>query len=408
MTGGEGPGPDLLVVLDGLAEPPTRETTLATARTPFLDALVRLGHLCRIDPQDGAGAGEISSERGIARLLGLSGAEARRLSRASLLSLLSAGCGSTGWVYLGTPVCFGRDGRLLRYVSRKEDEEAFWAALMARATGGEPFRFLPVLGRGGRIDRMVLALPGRAGTTGTPPRQGLGISENAAFPKFSQWIGQAFPGGFNPTGDPGREINGVWLWGGGPAPEGAFRDEGRDDRLAVGATSLVRALGLRTGFRPASLLRATGDTDTDLFEKMARVEEGLRSSCSRILLHLEGADMASHRRNPEEKRAFLERVDREVFSLLLHWVVEGRLTSLSVTSDHQSSPVTGNHEAGPVPALFLSRKQPRRESSPPGRMTEWEVRDHPVVPVEKWIQWPQAPPGEDGAGYSGKDLCLAL
>jgi 2,3-bisphosphoglycerate-independent phosphoglycerate mutase len=408
MTRAGGSGTDLLVVLDGLAEPPARETTLATARTPFLDALVRLGHLCRIDPQAGAGAGEISSERGIARLLGLSAEETLHLSRASLLSLLSAAIDFSGWVYLGTPVCFGPDGALLRYVNRQEDEEAFWTAVMARATEGEPFRFLPVSGRGGGIDRMVVACPGRTGTTGTPPRQGLGLSWNVSFPEFSQWIGRAFPGGFNPTGDPGREINGVWLWGGGPAPEGAFREEGREDWLVVGATSLVRALGLRTGFRPAPLLRATGDTDTDLPEKMARVEEGLRGSCSRILLHIEGADMASHRRDPEEKRVFLERMDREVFSRLLQWFGEGRLTSLSVTSDHQSSPVTGNHEAGPVPALFLSRNYPRRESPTPGRMTEWEVRTSPVVCLEKWLQWPSAPPGEDGAGYSGKDLCLAL
>ncbi|EQD24353.1 MAG: putative phosphoglycerate mutase, partial [Leptospirillum sp. Group IV 'UBA BS'] len=187
MTAGGGSGSDLLVVLDGLAEPLGPETTLATARTPALDALARAARICRIDPQDGAGAGETSSERGIGRLLGLASGPARRLSRAYLLSLLTGSRALSGWFFVGTPACFGNDGRLLRYVNRPEDEHAFWTAVMDRATGRESWRFLPVAGRDGRIERMVLTLPGSPGTTGLPPRRGLPASENAACSDFSDW-----------------------------------------------------------------------------------------------------------------------------------------------------------------------------------------------------------------------------
>ena len=407
MNEGVGSGCDLLVVLDGLAEPSGPRTTLSMAETPALDALARAGRLCRIDPQDGARLREISSERGIARLLGLTVGESRDLSRGYLLSLLTRDPAPSEWFFLATPVCFGDDGRLLRYVNRREDEHAFWTALLERVTGSEPWRFLPVPGAGGRIDRMLLALPRWSGGGGHPPRRGGAPEESAHVPGFQEWLSPVLPSSFASSSDPDRKIDGLWLWGGGRAPE-----EGvpalRSDRLVVCATPLVRALGRMGGFRAAPLSRATGDIDTDLSEKMERVDEGLRQSCSRILLHFEGFDMASHRRDPEGKRRFLERVDREVFGRILEWFGEGRLTSLSITSDHQSSPLTGNHEAGPVPALFLSRKAAGGRNPGVLRMTEWGVKELPLVPVERWTEWSVRPSGEDEAGYPGKDLCRAL
>ncbi len=407
MNDGVGSGCDLLVVLDGLAEPSGQKTTLSMAKTPALDTLARAGRLCRIDPQDGSPAREISSEKGIARLLGFSLEEARSLSRGSLLSLLTRDPSPSEWFYLATPVCCGADGRLLRYINRREDEHAFWGALLDRVTGREPWRFLPVPGAGGRIDRMILALPRWNGEAGSPPRRGALPSESGFIPGFPEWISRTIPASFAHSSDPERRVDGVWLWGGGRAPEGGIPGE-RADRLAVCATALVRALGRRAGFRSAPLSRATGDTDTDLSEKMERVYDGLRQSCARILLHFEGFDMASHRRDPEGKRHFLERMDQEVFERLLDWFGEGRLTSLSITSDHQSSPLTGNHEAGPVPALFLSQRSFGKWGPGLLRMTEWNVRELPLVPVEQWTKWSERPSAEDDAGYPGKDLCLAL
>ncbi len=408
MSEGGESGCDLLVILDGLAEPSGPRTTLSVARTPALDALAGPARLCRIDPQDGARVQDISSERGIARLLGLSPRESGALSRGGLLSLLTGDPSPSEGFFLATPVSFGKDGRLLRYVNPREAEDAFWTALLKRVNGDEPWRFLPVPGVGGRIDRMLLSLPRwSGGDAGHPPRRGASREESASVPGFSEWLSGILPPSFSDSSDPERRVDGLWLWGGGRAPVREVPSE-RSDRLAVCATSLVRAIGRMAGFRSAPLSRATGDTDTDLSEKMERVEEGLRHACSRILLHFEGFDMASHRRDPEEKRRFLERVDREVFARIIGWFGEGRLTSLSITSDHQSSPLTGNHEAGPVPALFLSRKAFGGRSPGGLRMTEWGVRDLPLVPMEQWTKWSDRPSGEDEAGYPGKDLCLAL
>lgn len=88
---------------------------------------------------------------------------------------------------------------------------------------------------------------------------------------------------------------------------------------------------------------ATGDTDTDLDAK-AEAALSAAKSYPFVLLHINGADEAAHRRDIEEKRAFLKKVDRMVLRTLLASTHE-----LIVTSDHVSDPATGKHEAALQP-----------------------------------------------------------
>ncbi len=405
MNGGPGDR-DLLVILDGLAEPVSKNaTTLASAKTPFLDRLAGMGVLDRIDPQDGALDRDISSERGISRLLGMSALEARDFSRGFLLSLLSRQDASRHWFFLATPVFLDPEGRLLRFVNAPANEHAFWTVFLEGLSGQEPWRFLPVRAAGGRIDRMVVAFSRPLGYSGCPPRLGGRFETVPVLQDFFEWLKGALPSRWTEDDDSSCAVNGLWLWGGGEDHRGI--PPSRPDRLLVGAAQLVRALGRLNGFQVPSLSRATGDIDTDLAQKMRHIEQGLRRGCRRLVLHLEGFDMASHRRDPAGKKAFLEKTDRMIFSRLVQWVCEDVLTSLSITSDHQSSPVSGNHEAGSVPALTIDRHQERRANERMGRMTEWSVKDLPLTPLETWAQRSGNELHRDGGVNSGKDLCLA-
>jgi 2,3-bisphosphoglycerate-independent phosphoglycerate mutase len=85
---------------------------------------------------------------------------------------------------------------------------------------------------------------------------------------------------------------------------------------------------------------ATGDVDTQL---AAKTEAALAcvSRYDFTLLHINGADEASHRKKPREKALFIQRIDREVLEPLLRHLPPG--CELTVTSDHASLCQTGAH-----------------------------------------------------------------
>jgi 2,3-bisphosphoglycerate-independent phosphoglycerate mutase len=373
-----------------------------------------------------------TSERGISRLLGVAQDAVGSLRRASLLSLLLEGDLSsifpgdpTGGFYVATPALFDHQGNLVRYVNDPENEHAFWTFFLDRFSENPFCKLIPIRKANDRIDRMLLVLSGSAFQgcrEGDPPRSGLSASLGGFSSIFSGLVDQAMVSGGKvrcPSvwwkgEDRSRTVNGFWLWGGGsPLPSGLYGTQEssgdlRGKKILVADTLLVRALGRWMGFETPSLWHSTGDVDTDLGEKMRQVEKWARSGASKIVLHLEGFDMASHRKESERKVRFLERVDREVFTRLEEWLGAGLLTSVGITSDHQSSPLTGNHESGPVPALLVLRSG----SSPGGgkrtlRMTERNARPCPLLPVDHWI----LSPFRCGQGVAnqigGKDLCLA-
>ena len=91
---------------------------------------------------------------------------------------------------------------------------------------------------------------------------------------------------------------------------------------------------------------ATGDTDTQVAAKMARAV-GLANRGKRVLLHLDGADQAGHRKDAREKMRFLKRLDRELFHPLM-----GSGHTVLICGDHGTSPIDGRHLADPQPFVL--------------------------------------------------------
>ncbi len=427
------PGGALLIIADGLAEPEGSHSTLASADTPNLDRLARLGRLFRLDPQRGASAEETTSERGISALLGLGDPReegAFRVSRGGLLALLSESgrndpWGTSSWFYVATPARFGPDGTLLSYVNDPERESSLWTALLDRLPPNPEFVLLPVRAPeigprtgGGAILRMVAAFPGPLTLDGTaspgqPPRSGKRGTEALRSEGLCGWFSRECRTLFSEGSEEGEP--GLWLWGGGERPDSS--PVPLPGRFLVAQAPLVRALGKMAGYDTLPLFRATGETDTDLSEKLLRTREALAQGASRVVLHIEGFDMASHRRDPLSKRAFLERFDREVLGPLVEALRSGEVGALGITSDHQSSPRTGNHEAGPVPALLVRAEdlqvlRPDDSSDPVRgggrRMTEESAADVELFPIDRWNfllfsdRQPSANPWPDG----GREMTL--
>ncbi len=92
---------------------------------------------------------------------------------------------------------------------------------------------------------------------------------------------------------------------------------------------------------------ATGDTDTDINAKVDAALQAVQEYPF-VLLHINGADEAAHRKKPMEKREFLKRVDAQVLARLL--TTSHRIT---VTSDHGTDPNTGQHLGSKQPVFAL-------------------------------------------------------
>lgn len=114
-------------------------------------------------------------------------------------------------------------------------------------------------------------------------------------------------------------------------------------------TTIVKGIAKLLRMELIEVPGATGDVDTDLQSKLAATLDAARNYPF-VLLHINGADEASHRKDAQQKRDFLQKVDEQV---LLPLMRSGHY--IRVVSDHGTDPQTGMHmdflqplfEAGP-------------------------------------------------------------
>ncbi len=116
----------------------------------------------------------------------------------------------------------------------------------------------------------------------------------------------------------------------------------------VCGTGTVKGIAKLLNMEIVTVPGATGDVDTDL---NAKTEAALTEAgeCPFVLLHINGADEAAHRKNPREKKEFLQTVDSTVIPRLL-----SSEHSIYVTADHGTDPKTGSHLD--MPQMMLCRE----------------------------------------------------
>lgn len=116
---------------------------------------------------------------------------------------------------------------------------------------------------------------------------------------------------------------------------------------AVGAALIVKGLAQAMGMDFYQESGFSGDTDTDLAAK-TRLAVNLTRQYQLILLHINGADEAAHRRDAAAKRAFLARVDEIVTAELSRAAIP-----VLICGDHGASPLSGRHLANEQPFVLI-------------------------------------------------------
>ena len=120
----------------------------------------------------------------------------------------------------------------------------------------------------------------------------------------------------------------------------------------VGGTAVVSGISEMMGMENVVYESYTGDIDTNLNSK-ARIAIELLKNHQLVVVHIGGTDEATHRRNPREKAAFVEKIDKEVIEYFVESLPDS--SRLLIMSDHCAYCSVGGHGSEPV-KFWLYRK----------------------------------------------------
>ena len=366
-----------MIILDGLGDRSCAEldgrTPLEAAFTPNLDEMAREGLLGMVDPL--LPGVPVGTHTGTGVLMGLAPLDAGRLARGPVEA---AGIGldlHPGEVVLRCNFATLReDGAGLAIKNRRAGRILEGTAELAAELRDQP------LGDGITGDlypatqhRAVLRLRGAglsAGFTDTDPGSGLegrGVQLARARDGRDQsavrtadavncFVREAYQRLVSHPVNLRREAEGLL-----PANGILTRSAGECAQLrnlvthlklnaaVVAGEHTVEGLGNLFGFKTFSEPGFTALPQTDLEGKVAATLKALENH-DLVYLHIKGPDIAAHDRDPEGKKACLERIDRVLDRLPRSELVIG------VTGDHSTDSNFGRHCGDPVPGLLAAPK----------------------------------------------------
>lgn len=128
------------------------------------------------------------------------------------------------------------------------------------------------------------------------------------------------------------------------AIENVIRDAGLSAAVVSGCNT-VRGLGSMFGFEVIRDARFTANRNTDIAAKIQTAIAALQKH-PLVFVHLKAPDLCAHDRDPQAKKAVLERFDAALAPLLEQNVI------IACAADHSTDSNTGKHTSDPVPAML--------------------------------------------------------
>ncbi len=363
----------LILVLDGLGDLPVAalegRTPLEAARTPVLDEWATEGICGLVDPIEPGLT--VETHAGTGALMGLSAEQARVLSRGPIEA---AGAGldlREGDIALrcNFATLASRDGQLAVRDRRAGRIDAQTGDLAAALNAIPPEDGITTFVEPLHQHRAVLRLSGSdlsAAITDTDPGSSDGDARlewsratraadsdaertAAALNRFLERAHAVLDG--HPVN---RErartglvpANGILTRGAGAvhAAAGLIAAQGLRGAVIAGDRTIL-GLGALLGFTPVVDPAFTALPETDVAAKVEAAEQALRTH-DIAWLHVKGADIAAHDKDPALKTRVLEALDAALAA-----IADCDYT-VGVTADHTTDSNTGRHTSDPVPTLL--------------------------------------------------------
>ncbi|MCL2580760.1 MAG: hypothetical protein FWE32_12155 [Oscillospiraceae bacterium] len=120
----------------------------------------------------------------------------------------------------------------------------------------------------------------------------------------------------------------------------------------INKTLVLEGVAQVMGMTCPQIPGTTGETDTNLIGK-AQTALKLLEDHDFVVVHVGGADEATHRQNPVEKAEFIKRVDAELLEIILTGCPDG--CKIMFTPDHEAYCSTAGHTDLPVDALLWEK-----------------------------------------------------
>jgi len=360
----------VVLILDGLGDLPSPalhgQTPLEAARTPVLDRLARSGLHGLVDPES---PGRVANTHtGCGTLMGVPPSVVSRLKRGPVEA---SGVGrvlkpgeiavranfATLAEQAGSLVV--KDRRAGRICEGTEDLAAALQGLdlgdgiSADLLSTDQHRCVLVLSGPGLDPRVSDTDPGDSGGPG-PVRtcRAKAAEADLAARKINRFVEIAWQ---RLAGHPVNRqrieagllpANGVITRGAGVglALENSVRDQGIRAAMVAGCNTVI-GLARALNFDVLSDARFSADANTDLNGKVSTALEALERH-DLVYIHIKAPDIFAHDHQPDQKSAFLERVDEALETLAQAGVI------IALSADHSTDSNTGAHTADPVPALL--------------------------------------------------------
>ena len=161
----------------------------------------------------------------------------------------------------------------------------------------------------------------------------------------------------------------------------SFKDSFGLNGACVAASPVIKGIARSMEMDIIEVSGATADMKTNLSEKVLKALDALKKY-DFVILHILGTDIASHDKDFNLKRFFIEKIDREIFRRILEYT-DFEKTMVVVTSDHVTSVKTGEHSAGFIPFTIFTKGI---KSNNIQKFDEENCKQGPVINIEDFME----------------------
>ena len=145
----------------------------------------------------------------------------------------------------------------------------------------------------------------------------------------------------------------------------SFKDKYGLSMCCIAGAPLYKGIAKFIGGSIIKVSGATGTVNTNLRAKAETVLK-MKNKYDFVFIHVKGTDSLSHDKKRVEKKEFIERIDKELIS-----IIKDEFDILIIGADHTTSSIDGNHKSHPC--VFLVKHENARINEKNKKFSEFLI-----------------------------------